>query len=88
MTRQAIVTKYIGYSNKFSSRVQAKCAAQTIYVPWDDALGIEANHQAAAFKLATQMKWPGFWYGGALPDGKGNCYVVSPHSGDWAFIID
>ena len=75
---QAIVTKYIGPTNHRSSLVTATCQAGTLTVSWDHALGVDANHTAAARALAVYLGWPGVWVGGGLPDGSGNCYVMTP----------
>jgi len=64
--RQAIITKYIGPTNFRGARVQAKCDAKTIYVPWDHALDVEENHFRAAEKLLLHLKWNGEWMGGSL----------------------
>jgi len=41
-----------------SIRIQAKCEGKTIYVGWDDALGHEENHVAAAAELCRKLDWP------------------------------
>lgn len=75
MIRQAIITKYIPHSNALGSRVKASCAAKAIYMPWDNELNVEENHTKAAQRLAERLGWVGHWYGGAMANGKGNCYV-------------
>ena len=76
---QAIVTKYFGPTNHRSSRILARCDAGKLSVPWNYALGTDANHDAAALALAAHLSWTGAEYGnlvrGGMPDGKGNCYV-------------
>lgn len=67
--RQAIVTKYHGPTNKRGSRVSATAQAGRIYVEWEDGLGIEANHAAAAEAFARKWGWFGKWVQGGLPDG-------------------
>lgn len=86
MIRQAIITKYLPYTGKRGPRVQAKAVAKTIYVAWNHNLNVEQNHNAAAKELATRLKWDGVWYGGAMPDNKGNCYVNGPTGSDWVFM--
>ena len=54
---QAIRTRYIGPSNVRGSRIQAKCEARTIYLPYDHALNLDGNHRAACEALMTVMGW-------------------------------
>ena len=54
---QAIRTKFYGPGNTRGARVQAKCEARTVYVPWDYELGIEGNHKAACEALLRRMQW-------------------------------
>jgi hypothetical protein len=76
---QAITTKFLGPTNFRGSRVKAKCQAGSITVSWNDALGVDDNHDTAAQALAEKLDWTGEHYGklvgGGLPDGTGNCYV-------------
>ncbi len=75
--RQAIETKYIGPTNFRGARVKARAQAGSITIPWDDALDVDANHDAAARAFAEKYGWQGSWYGGAKADGTGNVYVCS-----------
>jgi hypothetical protein len=91
MILQAITTKFIGPSNVRGSRVKAVAAAGYVVLNWDPAMNSDDNHTAAAKALATKFNWTGRWYGGSLPDGKGNCYVCtdSKHDGaEPAFVIE
>jgi hypothetical protein len=72
---QAIVTKYIGPTNVRGSRVKATAAAGSVTLSWDCALNSEDNHAKAAEALANKYKWRGRWFGGGMPDDKGNVYV-------------
>lgn len=76
---QAITTRYIGPTDFRGSRVKASCQARVLILPWDHALGIEENHDAAARALVLALGWRGGHYGawarGALPDMSGNVYV-------------
>ena len=77
---QAITTKYIGPTNYRGSRVKATCQAGSLTLGWDDALGVEPNHDRAAIALVRKLGWDQDCYGkqmtrGALPDGRGNVYV-------------
>jgi len=84
ITRQAIVTKYLGPTNHRGSRIKAKCQSGSITVSWDSNLHINENHTAAATALAQKMGWlmvDGRKFqllGGAMPDSSGNCYVIVP----------
>ncbi|MBO4228031.1 hypothetical protein [Bradyrhizobium neotropicale] len=91
MILQAIVTKYLGPTDRRGSRVKAYAAAGYIIHNWDSSLGSDANHTAAAKALATRSGWAGAWYGGGMPDGRGNVYVCteSRHGqAEPAFIIE
>jgi hypothetical protein len=66
---QAIVTRYHGPGNVRGSRVKATAQAGSITLDWDDALGSDENHMAAAKALADKFKWRGWWHTGGLPDG-------------------
>lgn len=65
---QAIITKYHGPTNAHGSRVSAKCDAGRIFVPWDDAMNADQNHNAAAEALARKLDWHGVLVAGSLPD--------------------
>ena len=67
---QAILTRYIGPTNFRGTRVRASCAAGSIIVPWDDALGIDANHAAARRALVRKLDWQDrTWASGTLASG-------------------
>ena len=75
---QAIVTKYIPATNCHGSRIKATCNAGSITIPFPH----ESNepHDVAAIALIVKLGWNdgrGRWYGGSLPDGRGNCYVCT-----------
>lgn len=54
---QAIRTRHFGPTNSHGSRIQAKCKAKTIYMPYRHELDIGENHKAACLILVKQMKW-------------------------------
>ncbi len=54
---QAIRTRYFGPTNVRGSRIQAKCEARTIYLPYDHALNLDGNHKAACQALMIAMGW-------------------------------
>lgn len=76
---QAIVTKWLSPTDTRGSRIKAKCQAGSIVVPWDDGLGVEENHKAAAAVLIAKLGWDqdcySRWHAGALPDGTGYAIV-------------
>lgn len=74
--RQAIVTKYLGPTNFRGARVKATADAGSVIIPWNDALNVDENHDAAARALAIKFGWSGRWYAGGLPSRDGNCYVM------------
>lgn len=73
MPKQAICTKYFGPTNSRGSRIQAKCAARTISVPYDHALDSFDNHEKAAQTLADRLGWKGELVGGGV-EGKAADY--------------
>ena len=74
--RQSISTRYLGATNTRGSRVRAKSSSGlSLTVSWDDALGTDDNHLAAAQALAVKLGWPGRWVAGGAEDVKGNVYV-------------
>ena len=75
MIFQAITTRYIGPTNHRGSRIKATATAGSVTIEYDPALNIETNHDEAAKTLADKFKWRGWWYGGGMPDGRGNVYV-------------
>jgi hypothetical protein len=75
---QAIVTQYFGPSNVRGSRVKARASAGSVTLHWDCSLNYDANHARAAQALANKFKWQGAWFGGGMPNGKGNVYVCVP----------
>lgn len=75
MIFQAIVTKYIGPTDRLGSRVKATASAGTLTLSWDCALNTDDNHANAAKALAEKFKWAGHWYCGGMPAGNGNVFV-------------
>jgi hypothetical protein len=79
--RQAIVTRFLGPTDKRDPRVKATAYAGSVTLDWNDSLDIDANHQAAANALADKFDWrnPGNgkryeFVGGSLPH-DGYCFV-------------
>lgn len=88
---QAIITKYLGPTNRRGSRIKATCNTKTITVEYDDALSLDGNHEAAFRALARHLGWLeyGAWHHGTLPGNAGrvfacagrfNAYVVPLHA--------
>lgn len=73
---QAIETKYLGPTNTRGSRIIVCAQVGRISVPWDYALSVDENHDAAARAFAAKWGWFGTWIRGARADGKGNVYVA------------
>jgi hypothetical protein len=78
---QAIITKWLCPTDTKGSRIKVKCQAKTMIVLWNDGLGVEENHKAAARILIEKLGWNqdcySKWYAGALPDGSGYAIVFS-----------
>lgn len=72
---QAIETKYIGPTNFRGARIKASAEAGSVTIPWDHALSVEGNHDAACKALVRKWGWFGSWLRGASPSDKGNVYV-------------
>ena len=73
---QAIETEYRGPTNTRGSRIIARAQAGRISVPYDHALSIQENHDAAARAFIAKLGWYGSWVRGGAPNGKGNVYVA------------
>ena len=73
---QAIETEYRGPTNTRGSRIIARAQAGRISVPYDHALSVEANHDAAARALVAEWGWFGTWIRGGAANGRGNVYVA------------
>jgi hypothetical protein len=54
---QSIRTRYFGPTDTHGSRIQAKCEAKTLYMPYRHELDIGENHKAACALLVKAMKW-------------------------------
>ena len=68
---QAIVTKYLPATNCKPSRIKAINASgsQSVTVSYDSFCSGDEAHIAAAWQLATRLKWRGQWVGGATAEG-------------------
>jgi hypothetical protein len=73
--RQAIATKYHGPTDTRGSRISAKAQAGRVSVPYDHALPVRTNHEAAARALAEKLGWVGKLVGGGNPEGTGDVFV-------------
>ena len=54
---QAIRTRSFGPTNTRPARMIADCKAGRIVLPYEDMLGIDANHKAAAVALRDKLGW-------------------------------
>lgn len=59
----AIRTKYFGPTGTRGSRIQAKCAAGSIHMPYQHELNVDGNHKAACALLVKKLKWDADGYG-------------------------
>lgn len=69
MIRQAITTKYCGPTNTRGARIKASAQAGSVFSTWDDALGADDNHVAAAKAFALRWGWKWDLQTGVLPNG-------------------
>ena len=81
---QTITTQYKDPTNTKGSRILAKSWLKNKSVAWNHALNSEGNHKAAAQALVDELntnrdgdsyKWQ-IIASGAMPDGKGNAYII------------
>lgn len=82
MIFQAILTRYLGPTNRRESRVKATADAGSVTLNWDNALNSETNHARAALALAAKLKWEGAYAGGGMPNNGGYCFVNIDQQGD------
>lgn len=77
MTMQAIQTRYFGPTNMRGSRIKAFSEAfpRGVTVPFEHAIGIEGNHDAAARAFIKAHEWYGSWARGGAADNRGYVYV-------------
>lgn len=85
-TRHSIETVYHGPTDHLGSRITARCndigtarrndiyraTAVSVTLPYDHALSVAGNHDAAAAALADKLGWSGWdgrWIGGSTPRG-------------------
>jgi hypothetical protein len=72
---QAILTKFIGPSDRRGSRVKATAEAGSVTIDWNHALNPERNHAAAARALALKYGWRAKYHGGGMPQGAPYAYA-------------
>ena len=72
---QAIETEYRGPTDRRGARVIARAQAGRVVVPWDHALSIEENHDAACQAFVRRRGWFGAWIRGNRADDRGYVYV-------------
>ncbi len=72
---QAIETEYKGPTNTRGARIIARAQAGLMNVPWNYALSVEENHDAAMRAFVVKWGWHGSWVRGASASDKGNVYV-------------
>jgi hypothetical protein len=67
---QTIVTKYAGPTNYRAARILVRSRLKRMCVLWDDALGVDANHEAEATAMARELGWTCRYVHGELPTGE------------------
>lgn len=75
---QAIITKYLGPTDRRGSRVKAIADAGSITVAWDSALSAEQNHDAAALALTRKFRWDAKGYRHSLV--RGGMPMATPYA--------
>lgn len=76
----AICTKYTGPTDTKGSRVRASIGKRkgcSISIPWDHALDVAENHDAAAVTLAMRLGWTGELLRAGSADDSGYCYTLA-----------
>lgn len=66
---QGIETRYHGPTNFRGSRIAARCDAKHMFVPYDHAVGVTENHEAACKALCSALGWDGHWIGASTARG-------------------
>lgn len=67
---KAIQTRYLGPTDNKGARIKVEAeGCGSIQRPYDDALSLEENHQAAMMAFALNLGWNYDWVGGSLPNG-------------------
>lgn len=63
---KAIITKYLGPTDRRGSRIKATDGDSSITVPLDSADSSEISHAKAAEALCRKLGWTGRYIGGGL----------------------
>jgi hypothetical protein len=75
---KAILTKYLGPTDRRGSRIKASDGDNTIILPWRCEWDSDCNHDVAAIALCRKLEWGGtLCRGGLRRNGQdtGNVYV-------------
>lgn len=81
--RQAIVTKYLPWTDTKGARIKASATCGNATVDFDSGKSVEENHWLAAQKLIVKLGWndeaywASRWVPGGNPDGTGNVYTCN-----------
>lgn len=81
---QAVITKYIGPTDKRGSRVSVKSWMGSKLVPWDNSIGSEENHALAVgvhlMELNKKREGDDLEFrivsGGGMPDSSGYAFII------------
>jgi hypothetical protein len=65
---QAIITKYLPWTNTRGSRIKASCQAGSITIDYPHELSGMDAHAKAAYALLAKMHWGYKLVGGQLPN--------------------
>lgn len=80
---QAIITKFVGPTDKRASRVSVKGWITSAMYKWDESLSVEENHAVAAghyvYELNKERAGDFQWCivsGGSMPDSSGYAFII------------
>jgi hypothetical protein len=74
---QAIITKYLGFTETKPARIKATAEAGSITLSWDEGISDDANHWKAAKAIIDKFDWHyGDYVMGGLPNSHGASVFV------------
>lgn len=79
MPNVAIITSVVPATDTRQSRIRCASGADTSFMPWDYALGVEDNHLCAAIAHADRFGITGELVQAPLPHDRGYAFVAISH---------
>jgi hypothetical protein len=83
---QALITRYVGVTEKRDSFIQVIAERGRRTCPWQDSYDAQENHRRAAETVLRVWKWYGHWVGGGTPDQRGYAFACVPGSYKEGFL--